>query len=339
MWHGLAGRGVKRFREFESSDRREDRFRETLKIFRDLDPQILLLQELNPVSVRGRMLRQVLGGTFTGRVDQGGLKLLSRGFPENLATGLGLLFRGDVRPAREREDDVNIPEYIRLSGSPGFSGESLSFHLTEQRYAQLKSVWHEKLGRLLIVNTHLHHGFERFPELMTLLDAAVDTGKVLEQQRDDLLSALDRAQERRLHEIDRILEVVHGVESAHDGILIGGDLNSTSSGAAYKSLILDGYQDFSSDTEYTWDPVTNFENHRIQRDKGFDFPLPSFGNPELVGVYRAFDGLPRRIDFLLGKGSLAKPTSVSRFGFLNPETSLAASDHYGLMATFGVVKK
>ena len=79
------------------------------------------------------MLRQVLGGTFTGRVDQGGLKLLSRGFPENLATGLGLLFRGDVRPARERDDTNDIPDHIRLSGSIGFSGETLSFHLTEQR--------------------------------------------------------------------------------------------------------------------------------------------------------------------------------------------------------------
>lgn len=338
VWHGLAGRGVKRFREFESSDRREDRFRETLRIFRDLDPHILLLQELNPVSIRGRQLRQVLGGTFTGRVDQGGLKILSRGFPENLATGLGLIFRGDVRPAREREDAIEIPESIRLSGSPGFSGEGMSFHLDEQRYAQLKSVWHEKLGRLLIVNTHLHHGFERFPELMKLLDEAVASGKVFEHQREELLISLDRAQERRLREIDRILEVVHKVESAHDGVLIGGDLNSTSSGAAYKSLILDGYRDFSSDTEYTWDPVTNFENHRIQRDKGFDFPLPSFGNPDLVGVYRAFDSLSRRIDFLLGKGSLAKPSLVSRFGFVNPENGLAASDHYGLMATFGAEK-
>jgi hypothetical protein len=334
VWHGLAGRGVKRFREFESRERREDRFRETLRLLSDLDPQILLLQELNPVSTRGSQFRQVLGGFFTGRVDQSGLKFFSHGFPENLATGLGLLIRGDVRDAREREDVYKIPAYVRLSGSVGFSGEAMSLHVDEQRYAQLKSVRHKKLGRLLIVNTHLHHGFERFPPLMDLLSAAVATGKVSEQQHDDLFISLDRAEARRLHEMDRILEVVHMAESSHDGILIGGDLNSTSSGAAYKAFILDGYRDFSSDSEYTWDPVTNFENHRIQRDEGFDFPLPDFGNPELVKIYRAFDELPRRIDFLLGKGSLSTPAAVSRFGFPNKETGLAASDHYGVMATF-----
>lgn len=334
VWHGLAGRGVRRFREFESSERREDRFRETLRILDDLDPQILLLQELNPVSKRGRDLRQVLGGQFFGRIDQSGLKLFSHGFPENLSTGLGMVVRGDVRPARERQDESAIPEFLRLSGGLGFSGEVMSFQFEELRYAQLKSVWHEKFGRILVVNTHLHHGFERFPSLMNLLDEAVRRARISAADRDSLMVYLDRAQMRRLHEIDRLLEAVHKAESAHDGVLIGGDLNSTSSGAAYKALILDGYRDFSNDLDVTWDPVTNIENHRIQREEGFDFPLPNFGNPEFVNVYRAFDALPRRIDFLLGKGSLATPKKVSRFGFVNKELGFAPSDHYGVAATF-----
>ena len=242
--------------------------------------------------------------------------------------------RGSVRPAREREDEFRLPPFVRLSGGFGFTGEVMSLQVDEQRYAQLKSVWHEKFGRLLIANVHLHHGFERFRPLMQLLETALHDGLILQAHLDQLLVHLDQAQARRLREIDHLLESVHRAEKVHDGILIGGDLNSTSEGAAYAALNLDGYHDLSSDSEPTWDPKTNFENHRLQRDLGFDFPLPDFGNPEFVRIYRAFDEIPRRIDFLLTKGSLVRASSVSRFGFVNSMNGLAPSDHFGLMASF-----
>jgi len=344
VWHGLAGSGVLRFREFEPEARREDRFRATLRILSGLDPDILLLQELNPVSHRGHELTQVLGGHFDGRVDQGGLKLFSRGLPSNLATGLGLIIRGKVRPAREREDFDRMPREVCLSGGFGFSGERMSFHLDERRYAQLRSVRHESFGRLLIVNVHLHHGFERFPDLVALLGQAVEAGKIAISDVERLGEALDHARARRLSEIDRLLEVVHAFAARHDGILIGGDLNSTAEGAAYRALIDDGFSDLalsaaarkSGGDGPTWDPTANPENHRLQREVGFDFPLPDFGNPEFTKVYRDFDSKPRRIDFLLVKGSLAKarPANVERFGFPDQASQLAPSDHFGLIATF-----
>lgn len=342
VWHGLAGRGTLRFREFESEDRREDRFRATLRLLSELDPDILLLQELNPVSHRGRELTQVLGGLFLGRVDQSGLKLFSHGLPSNLATGLGLVIRGKVRPAREREDPNRMPREICLSGGFGFSGERMSLQLHERRYAQFRSVYHESFGRLLIANVHLHHGFERFPELMALLDKAVVAGKIAKSDLVKLGEALDHARARRLSEVDRLLEVVHAFSDRHDGVLIGGDLNSTSDGAAYQVLRADGFSDLALSAAArkseadgpTWDPVANPENHRLQREVGFDFPLPDFGNPEFTNVYRAFDSKPRRIDFLLVKGTLAKvrPAYVERFGFPDKSSLLAPSDHFGLIA-------
>jgi endonuclease/exonuclease/phosphatase family metal-dependent hydrolase len=344
VWHGLAGRGTLRFREFESEDRREDRFRSTLRILSELDPDIILLQELNPVSLRGRELTQVLGGLFQGRVDQSGLKLFSHGLPSNLATGLGLIIRGQVRPAREREDPNRMPREICLSGGFGFSGERMSLQVHERRYAQLRSVYHQTFGRLMIVNVHLHHGFERFPELVALLDAAVAAGKISKMDVLRLNEALERARARRLSEVDRLLEVVHAFAPRHDGILIGGDLNSTADGAAYLALRNDGFSDLATSGAArktgaggpTWDPIANPENHRIQREVGFDFPLPDFGNPEFTNVYREFDSKPRRIDFLLAKGTLAKvrPANVERFGFPDEASLLAPSDHFGVIACF-----
>lgn len=341
-----------RFREFESSERRSERFRETLRALFDLDPDLVLLQELNPVSVQGRELVKALGGKFLGRVDQSGVKLFERGFPMNLATGLGILVRGGVRAIDVKSSaGKSLPSFVRLSGSFGFSGEKMSFHLSEQRYAQFQSVEHETLGRLLIANMHLHHGFERFPELLSLLEQAVTDGRVSRDQYEKLMPFLDHARDRRLHEVDRLLEIVHEHEKSHDGVILGGDLNSIVSGAAYRMLIADGFSDVALTKVSlandgggpTWDPIANFENHRVQRELGFEFPLPNFGNPELTAVYRAFDEKPRRIDFLLIKGSIAlnksaRLSKVERFGVPPEPNALAPSDHFGVMATFGSSK-
>lgn len=363
IWHGLASRGVVRFREFESAARREERFQATLRQLFDLDPDILLLQELNPVSVQGREFTRALGGSFQGRVDQSGLKLFSRGWPLNLATGLGIVVRGSVRPLHGDCATKSMPAFVRLSGSLGFSGEGASFHLDEQRYAQLRSVEHAGLGRLLIVNMHLHHGFEAFPELIDLLENGIKAGRISRADFEALLVWLDRARARRLGEIDRLLEVVHRFEREHDGVVLGGDLNSTADGAAYRALIADGYEDLalssvglkSQANGPTWDPLSNVENHRIQQEQGFEFPLPTFDNPEFTSIYRAFDAKPRRIDFLFAKGSLssggakmiraesksgavAEPvrlSNVERFGFPRTANGLAPSDHFGLIARYG----
>lgn len=357
VWHGLAGRGSLRgllgFREFESLEDRDRRWRKALRDCAAIDADIFLFQELNPVSEKGKDLSLALGGTFTGCVDQGGIKAFSRGVPYNLASGLGTLIRGSVRPARSlnrRYDSQNlqIPQKKKLSGRLGISGETFSFHFDEQRYAQFSSVQHEALGRLLIVNTHLHHGFEKFPDLVKLLMEAVQAGRVSQGEVDGLSPYLDEARDRRLSEIDRILEVVDGVEKDYDGVAIGGDFNSLPTSAAAKLMSVQGFRDLyglangralenNAVLGATWDPVQNFANHRLQQELGFQFPLPSFGNPELLNVYREFDKRPRRIDFLFARGSFLDSSrlqlkSVKIFG--TPESAFAASDHFGVVASW-----
>ncbi len=338
------------FREFETPSERDLRWRKALRDCAALDADVFLFQELNPVSEKGKDLALALGGEFQGCVDQSGLKLFSRGVPYNLASGLGLLLRGSVRPARQRKNHYRIPVKRKLSGSTGLSGEGFSFHLDEQRYAQFSSVQHEALGRLLIVNTHLHHGFEKFPELMSLLAQAVQSGTVKQSELDELGEYLEAARDRRLSEMDRILEVVESSRRDHDGVLVGGDFNCVPTSAVSKLLKVNGFRDLHSlanpnlmDQPFsgaTWNPIANKAVHRLQQEKGFQFPLPDFGNPELLNIYREFDKRPRRIDFLFARGSLLDSSRlrleyVKNFGVPNGnDTDLAASDHFGVVASW-----
>lgn len=334
VWHGLAERKPLRFREFESEARRSQRWDLALSALNSLDPDLIFLQELNPLAKKSKDLKDILGGEVWGHVDQSGVRAFGCGFPLNLSTGLATVARKQVRQARLREDSVSIPEFVQLSGRPFVSGERFSFQLKEVRGAQFHSLWTKEFGRILAVNAHLHHGFERFPPLMDLIAKFVQSGRISQESADALGHRLDSARDRRVREVDAILSVVENVSKIHDGVVIAGDFNSTDQGVAYQNLLLNGFKDLSLSygrAEPTWDPTSNKVNHELQ--ESFDFPLPTFGNPEFQRLYREFDALPRRIDFLFARGSLLAhaPKRVATFGRAD-EVGFAASDHYGVFA-------
>ncbi|MBK7891103.1 MAG: endonuclease/exonuclease/phosphatase family protein [Bdellovibrionales bacterium] len=333
VWHGLAERGLLRFREFEEASRRRSRWQLALSEMQRYRPDVICLQELNPLSEKLSELVTALDGVATGCVDQGGVRLFSHGLPRNLVTELGILLREAARPVKDLE--WPIPKNLQLSGAPFVSGESFSFHFNEIRRAQLEMIETARLGRVLIVNTHLHHGFERFAALRELLASYVSEGRISLATAEQLGLAMDQSRDRRLNEVDRLLEAVTQAERHCDGVLLAGDLNSPPEGSAVCALLQAGFRDLAEaaiqpDVGPTWDPVTNIENHDLQET--FKFPLPTMGNPELQRLYRDFDRLPRRIDYVLGRGSVVteRPSRASRVGLAHG-ASLVPSDHYGVM--------
>jgi endonuclease/exonuclease/phosphatase (EEP) superfamily protein YafD len=225
-------------------------------------------------------------------------------------------------------------ESLQLSGV-GFSGARFSLHLGEIRTALLAWIDHPDRGRILVVNTHLHHGFEATPALRELLNEAQEDGRVQASQMELLEIALAEARDRRLLELDRLLESVHRAERRRpvDAILLGGDLNSPPEGVVAKVLAANGWIDLHAvrgAAEPTWDATRNHANHRLQAD--FEFPLPTFGNPEMQKLYRAFDDRPRRIDYLWAKGALAHAPARAQLILDRPNAEgFCASDHFGVM--------
>src|SRR4051812_38490295 len=121
VWHGLNGSGILKFGELEPAGRRTERIHYQLRNLQQLDPDILFLQEMNPVMELSRQFARVLGMSVVSQIDQTGIKILEGGFPSNLQSGLSILAK--------RKWNLKKVGGIKLSGRRGFVSPFLSLQL------------------------------------------------------------------------------------------------------------------------------------------------------------------------------------------------------------------
>ncbi|HEX4925173.1 MAG TPA: hypothetical protein VFV50_13860, partial [Bdellovibrionales bacterium] len=194
VWHGLSGQGLFRFSELEPPGRKELRKKAQIENLRAEKPDLLFLQEVNPIVSGSRFYADNLGLHEVHQTDQAGLELFGFGLPTNLRTGLCILADPKWRLTKVAG--------VRLSGR-GYLSDSMSLQLAEFRYALFARL--EKDGKsLLAVNLHLHHG----PILTRTMEARLDelTGSGLVPQSLALKTrhAMTRAGERRLGELRKL---------------------------------------------------------------------------------------------------------------------------------------
>ena len=340
-WHGLAGRGSLKFAELEPAGRRAERERLQARAFASDEFDLVFLQELNPVEARAQALGRELSMDAVCAVDQTGIKLFKFGFPVNLRSGVGILARPELR--------MRTLGSLELSHEAGeFVCPWASFQLRERRVAAFAQCESPACGRLLAVVAHLHHGIEPSPEFDARLIEAVNAGELSEAERAAIKATMTAADERRAREAMRLLERIERLAVGFDSVLIGGDLNSTWRGTAYRILIEAGFSDVFADfaggrdlreldgpLAATWNSERNPDNRRFSRN--FSLPIDDFGRAEVRSLHRAYDSRTRRIDFLLARGALA-PVSAGLWadqpaGEIQGQPA-CLSDHFGVQAEF-----
>src|SRR3954453_16925854 len=147
-WHGLNGKGTLSHGELETPAGRASRLERQVSKLAECGPDLAFLQEVNPLARRLPQLARALSMKAVSQSDLCGIKIWGQGVPANLASGLVILAKYDLLKL----------EGLRLSGSRwSFATPSFSFQLVETRYALLAELTNSPIGRLLIVNTHLHH--------------------------------------------------------------------------------------------------------------------------------------------------------------------------------------
>jgi hypothetical protein len=126
VWSGLNYVGILRMRDYETKENREARFKLLVKQVKEIQPDIVFIQEANPAAKYSRKLAREPGFEKIHQVCVGGIKLGPLGLPSNLKEGNAILARPGLR--------LKKYDAWKLKGW-GVFGDLLTFHLSDAVFA------------------------------------------------------------------------------------------------------------------------------------------------------------------------------------------------------------
>ncbi len=342
LWHGLSGEGTLRFGELEPEQHRLEREQAQEQYFSHQHADIYFFQETNPLDVRMARFSKILNAAADGQIDSSGVRLETAGLPLNLYSGLTTYTSSQLQSIHYKS--------LKLSGS-SIQNEWFSIQLKESRYALFTECLHPVLGRILLVNLHLHHGLERTRALSL---------RVLEWKRKfnpsaravaDIDSKLNSGDRRRKSEIECLLKNLSALKSRYPIIVMAGDFNASPDSEIHELIRGFGFEDLwekagggareggshaktkTAGEEaqhhangFTYDGQRNV-NHRFNAK--FKLPedwdaidAPLLAKDEFRKIIMDQEAQPRRIDYLYVKSS-AMPVHVKSMEVLGPHVHSA----------------
>lgn len=307
-WSGLTDGGVFHVREYEDRAEREFRFDLLTTRLAEAAPQIIAVQEANPLPRYGERLAAALSYDLLYHTRQAGVRIGPVGLPTNLREGSVLL----------ASQELSLADPLRTQLTGGGAGNLFAFQLgsASQVFGGRVSV----AGRTVYVFTTRWTesppaGAARLTELVSQYDAD-------ELPADAFLDTLREAVEGaevRLREARRTLTFINEQAGEAPVILMGSFYAAPDSDEIVmlkEAGFLDVFASVGSGTPYTYDSLanTNIQEH------------------ELVV---SGDSVRRRIDyiFIRGRGISARSARVV---FQDPTYGVHLSDHFGVQAELWV---
>lgn len=331
VWSGLDYRGIIRMGEYEPRERREARFQALVTQLRQLSPDVIFVQEANPLPRYAARLASALSMEEIHQVVNGGIKAGNVGFPVNLKEGLVILARADLSLEKEAA--------WKLWGSAGVHSDLLSFQFGEAIIALVGKI---KLAEqpLYLVNVHLAAA-PRIPDdaesFRKTLPADVEMD---EAEFNSALKVWQRRDRRRKVEVEDLLR---RIEKLPPGVpvIVGGDFNAAPQSPemvlfAGKSPLVDvlATGDVSrTPASFTWDTTLNgntaftvkIRDARGRVREGFDLLAA------LASNYRC------RLDYIFLSEELAQAGILDRRIVLKESVlGVQASDHFAVMVEIKV---
>jgi len=331
-------------RTVESDNERLARFAARIDQLADVQPDVILLQEVNPLPDMAQQYVRALkerGLDYdqVHQVDACGLRL-APGFAivPGLNNGLAILARTPLQLRKVGS--------IKLSGSFGACGDYAGFQLGELRYALLAEIIAPGMELPHLVATmHLHSGIERDARMLHDLMEAHNEG--LLHHYEDLTAALTRDEQRRTMELHALLDAIdqQQLHQRYAGIIFGGDLNFEAGSPEYQELERDGFTDSARlavgmPMWNTYDPSKNAlaaHEEELLPPELIDAIAAETASDrdEVLKLYRQAITMARRIDFLFSTSFMpAACLTQQLIGQPTPMRSAFGSDHYGLLNTY-----
>lgn len=331
LWNSFHKLGLLKIDFLEPLERRLRRFAYQCELLRRFDPDLLLLQELSPYRSLIPELQKIFHYHENHQADQDGIKIRGLGLPYNFSNGIASF----SKPAFA----LKKLKSLRLSGSKlGFNYDWLSMQTEEFRYALFSEVQLPGLGRILLINMHLHHGIEWSPDFDLGLQKLLTDRKILQSEYEGICEDVVLGNKRKHAELQKVFHEFEKNRLDFDHVIWGGDWNITAGSSVLniigESDLIDPVAILGEKDLYTWDPLTNSENFNFSRN--LEPPVKNASNRHLREYIQTYDSRRRRIDHVFVSNSLQNYISkVSLFG-KEKELGFSPSDHYGLIVEFKV---
>ncbi len=322
VWSGSDYQGLASFGEWEADAVREQRYQNLITELKEKDPDVVFLQEVNPVRRYSRRIATDLDMDQIHQVCIGGIKVFGLGIPRGFQEGNAILAKPELKLSKL--DDW------KLSGGPGIFSDNFTFHLDQTITALVGQIICD--GKPVnLVCVHLVANPEPNAQVEACLDSVAKLESLSAQTYWKLRDQWAKGVRRRENEARVMLKRVATLDPATP-LILGGDFNATSGTEEMRRILeLGGFLDSSGDNpDYvTWDGVNNsntFFSHGSTDARG---------NPNTYAemVSNLVDKNPRRIDYILLNGTFAASDVLANQPiFTQPIEGLFTSDHYGVEA-------
>jgi len=312
IWSGLTYKGF--FKMGRYPDNPEKRYQLLLSEIGKLTPDIIAIQEANPLPRYAQRLAMDLNYEVIYGVALGGIRFGSFGIPKNMREGQAILGK--------KPWTITELGRKRLSGG-GIVTNWLSIHFREVTQALLgRAVIHGK--PLYLYNVHLHEGPFKGSALEVMLKRLAR--EMTKEKVEEARKAAEKDMERRRVEIVNLIKFVEETLPPGMPAVILGDFNTTIESGELEPLLaggkwVDSFGLKNSNVEgVTWDPQHN-PNYR---------PTEAVKDP--YKTLHAYHGShPYRIDFILVSGNISDDHILESRVVFTPVDGLSPSDHYGVL--------
>ena len=311
VWSGLTYKGF--FKMGQYPDDLQKRYDLLVEEARRLDPDIIAIQEANPLPEYAKRLAADLNYSVAYRVALGGIRFGPVGIPTNLREGDVLLVKkpwiiGDL--GRKR-----------LSGS-GIATNWFCFQLGDATQAIGGRVMIESRP-LYVYTVHLHSG--PFPG--STLDKSVErlAQEISKEEVEKARSGVERDVEQRRSELATLLKYIDETLPTGMPAILLGDFNTSAESGELDPLLASGKWEDTfrlmnpHDEGATWDPS---HNTNFRQKLGTSTPYDR--------LCASHERHPSRIDFIFVNAAIPHDHILESRVVMTPVGGFSPSDHYGV---------
>lgn len=341
VWHGLHV-GPFWVTLTESPEKQKARFQLQVNQMAKAAPDIVLLQEVNPLPKRAEEYVEALNEygleySEVHQVDACGLRVSKKkALIPDLNNGLVTLVKKEYR--------LNRIQGLKILGSFGMCRSTRGFQLQELRYALIAEVtWPGSGTKYLVANVHKHSGYDASIKFLQQVKELTDGDQ--SQLYSQIKKPFKDSERKRKKGLILLMEALNRLreDGGYAGILLGGDFNFEPDSREYKKALklglLDTHEMAIRDGElYTLDPVGNdliFDGDEPIIPQLLSRAISKASRTDQAAILAAYQEdmqRPKRIDYIFVDSFL--PNAYLRqelFGLDKGPDGLPTSDHYGVL--------